>query len=180
MIKDNQRHFNRLHVVLDAMVTASAYLLAWWLKFKSGILSAQAGVLPMEIYMGALVVIIPLFILLYYAFNLYTPKRVQGRRLEAWNIFKANTVGLVIIFSILFLLDRGRGRHFAVRSSAVLGAGFLLVACVWKYVSRGATGPQDYTVTSGYVWILCGAAALLLILQIRRIGRKETDRWSCA
>ena len=105
MIKDNQRHFNRLHVVLDAMVTASAYLLAWWLKFKSGILSAQAGVLPMEIYMGALVVIIPLFILLYYAFNLYTPKRVQGRRLEAWNIFKANTVGMVIIFSILFLLD---------------------------------------------------------------------------
>lgn len=81
---------------------------------------------------------------------------------------------------ILFLLDRGRGRHFAVRSSAVLGAGFLLFAFVWKYVSRGAAGPQDDTVTSGYVWILCGAAALLWILQIRRIGRKETDRWSCA
>ena len=105
MIKDNQRHFNRLHVVLDATVTVAAYLLAWWLKFKSGILSASAGVLPVEIYMGALVVIIPVYVLLYYAFNLYTPKRVQGRRLEAWNIFKANTVGLVIIFSVLFLLD---------------------------------------------------------------------------
>lgn len=105
MIKDNQQHFNRLHVVIDAMVTVAAYLLAWWLKFKSGILSTPEGALPTEIYTGALIVIIPVYVLLYYAFNLYAPKRVQGRRLEAWNVFKANTVGLVIIFSVLFLLD---------------------------------------------------------------------------
>lgn len=105
MIKDNQQHFNRLHVVIDAMVTVAAYLLAWWLKFKSGILSTSEGALPAEVYTGALIVIIPVFVLLYYAFNLYAPKRVQGRRLEAWNVFKANTVGLVIIFSVLFLLD---------------------------------------------------------------------------
>ena len=96
MIKDNQQHFNRLHVVIDTLVTVAAYLLAWWLKFKSGFLSVAEGVLPIEIYMGALVCIIPLYILLYYAFNLYTPKRVQGRRLEAWNVFKANTVGVVL------------------------------------------------------------------------------------
>ena len=105
MIKDNQQHLNRLHVVIDAMVTAASYLLAWWLKFKSGILSSSGGALPVEIYMGALVCIIPVYILLYYAFNLYTPKRVQGRRLEVWNIFKASTVGIVIAFSVLFLLD---------------------------------------------------------------------------
>lgn len=61
--------------------------------------------MPAEIYTGALIVIIPVYVLLYYAFNLYAPKRVQGRRLEAWNVFKANTAGLVILFSVLFLLD---------------------------------------------------------------------------
>ena len=81
---------------------------------------------------------------------------------------------------ILFLLDRGRERYFAVSSSAVMGAGFLLFALGWRYVSRGAAGPQDYMVTSGYVWVLCGAAALLWIFQIRRLGRKETDKWSYA
>jgi hypothetical protein len=38
-------------------------------------------------------------LLLYYAFNLYTPKRVQGRRLELSNIIMANTVGILIVFA---------------------------------------------------------------------------------
>lgn len=105
MIKDNQQNFNRLHVVIDTLVTAASYVCAWWLKFESGLLKAEVGALPFGIYMEALIVILPLYILLYYAFNLYTPKRVQGRRLEGWNVFKANAVGIVIMFSILFLLD---------------------------------------------------------------------------
>lgn len=102
MIKNNQRHFNRLHVLIDAIVVAAAYMFAWWLKFSSGILDHELGVLPFEFYMGALVVIVPVYILLYYAFNLYTPKRVQGRRLELSNIVMANTVGLMLLFAGLF------------------------------------------------------------------------------
>lgn len=81
---------------------------------------------------------------------------------------------------ILLLLDRGRERYFAISSSALMGAGFLLFVFVWRHVSRGAAGPQDYVVTSWYVWILCGAAALLWIFQIWRLGRKENDKWSYA
>ena len=36
MIKDNQQHFNRLHVIIDAFVIVVSYILAWWLKFSSG------------------------------------------------------------------------------------------------------------------------------------------------
>ena len=115
MIKDNQQNFNRLHVVIDSLVTAGAYVGAWWLKFESGFLSVEEGVLPLSAYMGALIVIIPVYIMLYYAFNLYTPKRVQGRRLEEWNVFKANTVGIVILFSILFLLDSAVMEHSSGR-----------------------------------------------------------------
>lgn len=115
MIKDNQQNFNRLHVVIDSLVTAGAYVGAWWLKFESGFLTVEEGVLPLSAYMGALIVIIPVYIMLYYAFNLYTPKRVQGRRLEGWNVFKANTVGIVILFSILFLLDSAVMEHSSGR-----------------------------------------------------------------
>ena len=38
MIKDNQQHFNRLHVVVDALVVAAAYLLAWTIQFKCWII----------------------------------------------------------------------------------------------------------------------------------------------
>lgn len=93
MIKDNQQHFNRLHVIIDAFVIVVSYILAWWLKFSSGILDSPGGALSFGFYMKALVVIVPLYLILYYAFNLYTPKRVQGRRLEFSNVVMANIVG---------------------------------------------------------------------------------------
>ena len=103
MIKDNQQHFNRLQVVMDAVVVIVSYAFAWWLKFSSGFVDKEIGVLSFEFYMRALILIVPLHILLYYAFNLYTPKRVQGRRLEFSNIVLANTVGLLILMAGFFL-----------------------------------------------------------------------------
>ena len=104
MIKNNQQHFNRLHVVFDAIVVVLSYAFAWWLKFASGIVDREIGVLSFEFYMKALILIVPLYLFLYYAFNLYTPKRVQGRRLELSNIIMANTVGILIVFAGFFLV----------------------------------------------------------------------------
>ena len=36
MITDNQSGLNRLHVVLDALVTVVSYLLAWYIVIGSG------------------------------------------------------------------------------------------------------------------------------------------------
>ena len=104
MIKDNQQHFNRLHVVLDGLVVIVSYALAWWLKLSGIFTNDHVGVLSFEFYMKALIFIVPLYLLLYYAFNLYTPKRVQGRRLELSNIIMANTVGILIVFAGFFLV----------------------------------------------------------------------------
>ena len=105
MIKDNQQHFNRLHVIIDAFVIVVSYIIAWWLKFSSGILDSPGGALSFGFYMKALVVIVPLYLILYYAFNLYTPKRVQGRRLEFSNVVMANIVGFLLIFTVLYNLQ---------------------------------------------------------------------------
>ena len=45
----------------------------------------------------------PGYLILYYAFQLYTPKRVQGRRYEAWHIVQANTIGLMAYILFLYL-----------------------------------------------------------------------------
>ena len=104
MIKNNQQHFNRLHVVFDAIVVVLSYAFAWWLKFASGIVDREIGVLSFEFYMKALILIVPLYLFLYYAFNLYAPKRVQGRRLELSNIIMANTIGILIVVAGFFLV----------------------------------------------------------------------------
>ena len=102
MIKENQKHFNRLHVALDAFVIIIADFIAWMIKFL--FLDGSVGALPFRIYAVAILPIVPVYLLLYYLFSLYTPKRVQGRRLEMWNIIKANTVGIALILGVLYLI----------------------------------------------------------------------------
>lgn len=99
MIKDNQTLLNRIHVVVDALVIACTYIAAWFIQFEF-FAPDVAGKLPLETYMSALVILIPGLLLLYHAFSLYTPKRVQGRRLEFGNIVKANTIALLLFLRL--------------------------------------------------------------------------------
>ena len=89
MIKDNQKLLNRLHVVIDAVVIVFSYIASWYLRFKSGIFELDPWFLSLQEYAKVLIVIVPGYLVLYYGFQLYTPKRVQGRRLEAWHIIQA-------------------------------------------------------------------------------------------
>ena len=104
MIKENQKHFNRLQVAIDAFVIAVSYFMAWFLKFHLPFLSDGGGRLPFRIYMSALLLIVPGYLFLYYACSLYTPKRVQGRRLEFSNIWKANTIGMFLLLAVLYMI----------------------------------------------------------------------------
>ena len=103
MIKDNQRYFNRLHLVLDIIVIAFSYIMAWVLKFKTDVFGSGIESISFTQYMNALYLIIPGYIILYTAFQLYTSKRVQGRRLEFGNIIKANVIGMLIFLTVLYI-----------------------------------------------------------------------------
>lgn len=106
MIKENQKHFNRLQVVIDAFVIALSYFLAWVIKFYVPFLNDNEGRLPFRVYMSALLFIVPGYLILNYAFNMYTPKRMQGRRLELSNIIKANTIGMFLFVGALYLVKQ--------------------------------------------------------------------------
>lgn len=103
MIKDNQKLLNRLHVLLDAFIIVIAYIAAWYFRFKSGFFALSSWYISLGQYMKYLVLIVPVYLALYYLFQLYTPKRVQGRRLETWHIFQANTIGLLTFILYLYL-----------------------------------------------------------------------------
>ena len=103
MIKDNQRHFNRLHVVIDAVSVVVSYLLAWVIRFP--VMGGDPG-LPFRDYCYMLIPLIPYTLFVYFAFNLYTHKRVKGSRLEAGNVFQANTVVLITILVCLQIFNK--------------------------------------------------------------------------
>ncbi len=111
MIKDNQKYFNRLHVLIDVLIVIFSYVAAWFLQIKI-FTDPGAGTLPDELYLMVLLPLVPGMLFLYSAFNLYSPKRVQGRRLEYGNVIKANLLGCLIFLAAAMLakqVDFSRG-----------------------------------------------------------------------
>lgn len=107
MIKDNQKKLNRFHVVLDGLVIIAAYALAWFLLIMGNrLFSPEKRVLPPQYYFAALIIIVPVYLLLYGIFHLYAPKRVQQRRYEFANICKANFLGLLLFAMALLLVKK--------------------------------------------------------------------------
>ena len=104
MIKDNQKYFNRLHLLVDALVIALSYSLAWLIKFATPLADTEPGVtaLSVETYFSALYFIVPGYVLLYNFFNMYTPKRTTRRKYEITGIVKANTTGTMLFMVVLY------------------------------------------------------------------------------
>ena len=101
MIKDYQKFLNAVHVLLDMAVTACAFVLAFIVQFV--VRGRTLAPMTAGRYFGSLLLILPLYLLLYAIFQLYRPKRTLGRRLEAWSVLQANAIGLLVILAYLYI-----------------------------------------------------------------------------
>lgn len=106
MIKDNQKVFNRLMVIIDAAIMAASFMLAYFFKFYILNDGPGIGVLPASDYFRLLIVIIPLFVLIYYFCGVYAPKRTVRLRFQVYGIIKANTIGIILLIVVLYMLIR--------------------------------------------------------------------------
>lgn len=104
MIKDNQKYFNRLHVVLDALITAGSYVLAWFIRIV--LFGDDAGVLSADIYLSALYFVVPGYLILYYIMNLYRSKRYSSAWREGVDVIRANLVGFGLFFVALYIINQ--------------------------------------------------------------------------
>ena len=107
MIRDHQKYFNKLLVLLDAMVIAAAYWFSWFL-WLSGYVKENdpgIGILSVETYFAALAAIVPGYLILYNTFDLYSSKRTAKTIYEIFNIIKANTVGLLAVMVVLYAIN---------------------------------------------------------------------------
>ncbi len=142
MIKDNQKYFNGLLVLLDAMVVVVTYLLAHflWVSQKT----PDTGVLAVEIYYSALIIIVPAYLILYNTFELYTPKRMSKSVYELFNIIQANVCGLLLIMVVLFAVKQ---QDF---SRGVIGLFFFLNTVAGYSMRRGVRFCLRFARKKGY------------------------------
>ena len=60
MIKDNQKNFSRLHMLIDVFVIAASYALAWLIRFQGIFEHSAVQSKTVQEYMFMLIFIIPL------------------------------------------------------------------------------------------------------------------------
>ncbi|MCI9336186.1 MAG: undecaprenyl-phosphate glucose phosphotransferase [Lachnospiraceae bacterium] len=106
MIKDNQKVFNRLMVIIDVGITTASFVLAYTFKFYVLNDGPGIGVLPLREYMRLLPFVLPFYALIYYFCGVYAPKRTVRRRFEIYGIIKANTVGIMALIIVLYMIIR--------------------------------------------------------------------------
>lgn len=94
-------------MLIDIFVIAISYVCAWAIRFVGPFADSAYRSKSFEEFMFLLVFIIPGYLILYQAFSLYTPMRMQGRRLVLANVIKANTMGLLLIVFALYMVDEG-------------------------------------------------------------------------
>ena len=128
MIKDFQRQLNQLQVLLDALVLALSYSLAWYFAIKNPIFPQGHGVLSPRFYFTVLIPMIPAYLFLYWILGLYKPMRTIRMKTALFRIIQSNSIGLLLSASILFAFRKsGYFEHYSTR---MLGFFYIFSICI--------------------------------------------------
>lgn len=119
MIKDNQKTFNQLHIVVDALLIALAFAASYYLRFHSPLRRLKffwfetGSFYPLAVYGKILIFLIPGYLIIYYICNLYSPKRSRRRRTILLDLFNANLLGIAYFtFLLYFTKENNFSRKF--------------------------------------------------------------------
>jgi Undecaprenyl-phosphate glucose phosphotransferase len=97
------KYVNRTIFILDALLVAVSLFLAWFIRIQSGLMIVAENHLAYSEYMKPLYFLIPLFLLLYSSFGLYTSIHEKSLFDQLINIIKANSVGVLVVLSYLYI-----------------------------------------------------------------------------
>lgn len=108
MIKDNQKTLNILNFITDALLVALSYFLSYQLRFNSFLINFKTFSIEQRKfyefikYADYLWYLVPSYMVLYYLYNLYTPKRGKYNPVNFFAIVKANTLGIAVFTFLLY------------------------------------------------------------------------------
>jgi len=105
MIRDNQQIFNRINVLIDAVIVAVSLILAFHLYF---FVRPPEWIfyLSIEYYYEILPFVIPGYILIYSFCDIYTSRRTGRQQWELFDLIKANIIGLLALMLFVYNIPR--------------------------------------------------------------------------
>ncbi len=129
MIKENQRLLNISLVLLDVLVITLSLYCSFWLRFYTTLFGPIGGHLGIMSYTLFLVfAVIPTYLILYFAFGLYKPRRTYKNIFsEATQIIKVNIVAFFVLVSILFIINQPDFSRIMLFLLGIIGSFFGII-----------------------------------------------------
>jgi len=103
MIRRNQRFLTQLYMVADFAVIQLSFLIAWWLKFRSGWIPF-INPLPVESYAYWSLIYGMIAVLAGIVMSLYLPKRKKRFADEFLKIFQVHIFSIFVLLGLMFFV----------------------------------------------------------------------------
>lgn len=116
MIKENQKLLNLLLKLGDLALCALSMVLAYYARFAvfGWLFGSSAWKLELDYYLRLLLVLAPVYLLLYHQFNLYDTFRFKSLISETEKVIGANFIGLSFAFLLSFFLREVNASRLAL------------------------------------------------------------------
>jgi exopolysaccharide biosynthesis polyprenyl glycosylphosphotransferase len=129
-MKRSELFFSAIQVPVDFVMIVLAAFSAYYIRNIPEFFVGRPKLynFPLDIYLKIVLVITPLFILIFALQGLYTIKVTRKFWKEAINVFLATSIGLVIIIVTIFLQREWFSSRFVILAAWVLAAIYVVIA----------------------------------------------------
>ena len=105
MLKKHSKFFETLVLLFDWVTLSISWILAYLLRFYYlPVIPVSKGIPPFITYLTLLVIMLPLWYIVFKAFGLYRPRRISSKIAEGMNIATATSIAIVILVTLTFFV----------------------------------------------------------------------------
>ncbi len=106
MLKKHSKFFETLVLFLDWITLSCSWILAYYVRFYIPIIPTHKGIPSFYTYVTLLIIMIPLWFIVFKSLGLYRPRRVSSKVAEIIDIVKATSIATLILVSLTFFVAR--------------------------------------------------------------------------
>jgi len=133
MLKKHSKFFETLVLLLDLVTLSCSWILAYFLRFYVPVIPVSKGIPPFFTYLTLLVIMLPLWYIVFKVFGLYRPRRISSKFAETLDIAKGTTIAILILVSLTFFV---RKYEFSRLTFAYFGIICIIALCAERILFR--------------------------------------------
>lgn len=131
MLKQKRQLFEYLFIGADLIVVSVAWLISYWLRFKTGLVPVDKGIPEFTQYASMLLFIWLIWAFVFRRMGLYRPMRGVRRTRELWVLVNANALAILFLISMTYLF-----REKSIQFSRLVFVYFWVLSTVLTVIER--------------------------------------------